>query len=115
MIDRGDLTAGHARALSGRPDATALAKRIVAEGLNVRQVEALVSPADPAKGRRKGFGSGSGKKAPGKDADTRALERDLTARLGMRVSIEHKGAKGGSVTIRYADLDELDGLIEKLR
>jgi ParB family chromosome partitioning protein len=115
MIDEGALTAGHARALSGRADASQLAKKIVAEGLSVREVEALVSPADPAAGRRKARGAGSGKKAPGKDADTRALERDLTSRLGMRVSIEHKGAKGGSVSIRYNDLDELDGLIEKLR
>ena len=115
MIDAGELSAGQARALAGRPDAHALAKKIVDEGLNVRQVEALVSPADPARGRRRARGAGSGKKAPGKDADTRALERDLTARLGMRVSIEHKGAKGGTVSIRYSDLDELDGLLEKLR
>ncbi|MEX0808802.1 MAG: ParB/RepB/Spo0J family partition protein [Dongiaceae bacterium] len=115
MIDNGELRFAHARALVGRGDAHALAKQIVAEGLSARQVEALVSPADPARGRRKARGAGSGKKAPGKDADTRALERDLTSRLGLRVSIEHKGAKGGTISIRYADLDQLDGLIEKLR
>ncbi|MEX1107902.1 MAG: ParB/RepB/Spo0J family partition protein [Dongiaceae bacterium] len=115
MIDNGELRYAHARALVGRGDAHALAKQIVAEGLSARQVEALVSPADPARGRRKARGAGSGKKAPGKDADTRALERDLTSRLGLRVSIEHKGSKGGTLTIRYADLDQLDGLIEKLR
>ncbi|MDZ4736328.1 MAG: ParB/RepB/Spo0J family partition protein [Rhodospirillaceae bacterium] len=115
MIDNGELRFAHARALVGRGDAHQLAKQIVAEGLSARQVEALVSPADPARGRRKARGAGSGKKAPGKDADTRALERDLTSRLGLRVSIEHKGAKGGTISIRYADLDQLDGLIEKLR
>jgi ParB family chromosome partitioning protein len=48
-----------------------------------------------------------------KDADTLALERRLLERLGLQVDIKHFG-KGGQVTVTYADLDQLDGLIRLL-
>ena len=49
-----------------------------------------------------------------KDADTRALEGDLSASVGMKVSIDHKGSEGGLVTIAYRDLDELDRICSLL-
>ena len=77
-------------------------------GLNVRQTEALAATrpkaADPAK---------PSVSAP-KDVETAALEHDLSAHLGLKVAIHHQG-KGGQVTIRYRDLDQLDGLITLLR
>ena len=97
------LSAGHARALIGAADPGKLAAQIVARGLNVRQAEALATtkPRPP------------GASAKPQDADTRALERHLVERLGLAVSVKHQG-KGGSVTIRYQTLDQLDGLVRLL-
>jgi ParB family chromosome partitioning protein len=106
LIAEGKLTPGHGRALIGLPNAAALAEIIVAKGLSVREAEALAKKA-----KTKG---GKGAKAPReKDADTKALERDLTARLGLKVEIAFDG-KGGAVTIRYQSLEQLDELIAKL-
>jgi ParB family chromosome partitioning protein len=105
LVRTGALSAGHARTLVGSPDAARLAAQIVARGLNVRQAEALVAAqARPRRGATE---------RPGHDPDTAALERDLTERLGLRVSVKHQG-KGGEVVIRYRDLDQLDGLVRLL-
>ena len=109
MLRAGTLTAGHARALITATDPVALAEQAVTRGLTVRQVEELarkLPPADRAKAPRR---------APEKDADTRALEGDLSAAIGMRVAIEHMTPEGGGeVRIRYRDLGELDRLCRKL-
>jgi ParB family chromosome partitioning protein len=101
LVRDGELTAGHARALHGAPDAQALAARIMAEGLSVRQVETLVREQSARKPRKPRTG--------GKDADTLALEADVTAALGLSVQISHAPDHGGgTVTIRYRSLDDLD-------
>ncbi len=100
----GRLSAGHARALLGAEDPEGLATRILTRGLSVRQAEALAA-ADPK--------NPLARRAAVKDADTAALERSLTEKLGLRVAIKHAG-KGGQVTINYADLDQLEGLIRLL-
>lgn len=109
MLKAGTLAAGHARALITAPDPVSLAEQAVARGLSVRQVEELarkLPPEDRAKAPRR---------AATKDADTRALEGDLSAAIGMRVTIEHVTPEGGGeVRIRYLDLDELDRLCRKL-
>ena len=109
MLRVGTLTAGHARALITAPDPVRLAEQAVARGLNVRQLEELarkLPAADRAKAPRR---------PPEKDADTRVLEGDLSAAIGMRVLIEHLTPEGGGeVRIRYRDLDELDRLCRKL-
>src|SRR5882757_9583272 len=107
-IALGQLSAGHARALIGVPDPAAAAKRIVEEGLNVRQAEALahvegVPERKPQKAR-------GGKL---KDADTVALEKRVSDALGLAVGIDHRGT-GGSVHIRYGDLDQLDEIVRRL-
>jgi len=102
LVRGGILTAGHARALIGAPDPGRLAAQVVARGLNVRQTEAL-AVARPRPGAPR---------TP-RDPETTALERDLAEKLGLRVAIRHQG-RGGEVTIRYADLDQLDGLIRLL-
>lgn len=105
MVVDGRLSSGHARALITATDPLDLARRVLAKGLNVRQTEALArdaqTPASPAKPRQT-------------DADTRALQEALSAGLGMKVVIDHKGAGAGQVTIRYTSLDQLDRLCEIL-
>lgn len=110
-LREGALTAGHARALIGTDDPEELARQIIARGLSVRETERLV------KSRAAGSGEKMSRKpkASEKDADTRALEGDLTAALGLSVDIRHQlDAQTGTVTIRYASLDELDRLCSRL-
>ncbi|WP_308911016.1 ParB/RepB/Spo0J family partition protein [Pseudokordiimonas caeni] len=115
MVNAGAISMGHARALIGAADAEEIAKRIVKEGLSVRQTEVLANEAKgrPAAPKARGL-SGTGK---AKDADTVALEKDLSAATGMKVTIEHGGGadgEGGVVTIRYETLDQLDDLCGRL-
>ena len=110
MLGAGELEAGHARALLGAADPVALARRIVAGHLNVRQAEALARAAKTApkkiKLKRQGVL---------RDADTRALEKRLEQATGLKVELAHKsGGQAGSVTLRYSTLDQLDALIERL-
>jgi ParB family transcriptional regulator, chromosome partitioning protein len=110
LLRTGRLTAGHARALVPSPKASELARAVVAKGLSVRETERLVSArvVDPS------VSSALNRRGP-KDADTIAIENDLSANLGMLVNI-HQGpaGEGGALTIRYRDLDQLDLLCEIL-
>ncbi|MCT2539611.1 ParB/RepB/Spo0J family partition protein [Sedimentimonas flavescens] len=112
MLREGRLTAGHARAMITAPDPVKLAREAVEKGLSVREVERFAKQDAPKPGRASGGGSGA--RAPEKDADTRALESDLSATLGMRVNIDHKGEEGGQLSIQYRDLDELDQICQLL-
>ena len=103
----GRLTAGHARALAAAPDPAALAEQVLAQGLNVREAEALArraqAPARPT----------SAPTAQAKDADTRALESDLGEALGLAVEIiDRNGA--GEMRVRYGSLEQLDDLCRRL-
>ncbi|MGP9813047.1 ParB/RepB/Spo0J family partition protein [Rhodopseudomonas sp. NSM] len=112
LIAAGQLSAGHARALIGVPDPSAAAKRIVAEGLNVRQTEALAHDEGvPERKPQKPRASANAK--PAKDADTLALEKRVSDALGMKVTIDDRDGTG-SLQIRYADLDQLDDIIRRL-
>ena len=104
LVRQGELSAGHARALITTENPSALAREVVKKGLSVRETEKLAkAPKD-----RKPAGE---PRVREKDADTRALEDDLSANLKMKVSIDHvPGHDGGSMTIRYASLDDLDTL-----
>ncbi|MBN9041689.1 MAG: chromosome partitioning protein ParB [Rhizobiales bacterium 62-47] len=111
LIASGQLSAGHARALIGVADASSAAKRIVAEGLNVRQAEALAHEEGvPERKPQKPRASSA---APAKDADTIALEKRVSDALGLKVSLTHRDS-GGVVQIRYGDLDQLDEIIRRL-
>jgi ParB family chromosome partitioning protein len=109
LISDGKLSVGHARALIGAADPIALANEIVAKDLNVRQAEALAKKQKPGAAKKKGAVSAGAEK----DADTRALERDLSLRLGLKVEVQFDG-KGGRLVLHYSSLDQLDGVIEKL-
>ncbi|MDP6885015.1 MAG: ParB/RepB/Spo0J family partition protein, partial [Rhodospirillales bacterium] len=108
LLQDGKLSAGHARALLKSDRAVALARRIVDSGLNVRQTEALVQ----AKGKKAGA-SKKGRKKIAKDADTVVLERDLAALLGLKVEIEF-GHDGGTLTLHYGSLEQLDDILHRL-
>ena len=107
-LEAGRLTAGHARALLDRDDAAELAARVIRQGLNVRQTEALARRArtpDPK--------GGTPKPAREKDADTRDLERNLANVLGLQVEILHAGDRG-ELRVAYKSLEQLDDLCERL-
>ena len=104
----GKLTAGHARALLAHDDPEALAKAIVERGLNVREVEALAQERAAAHGRPPRRRA----RRP-KDADTAALEKQLSDVLGLMVQIDHRGS-GGELRIRYKSLEQLDALCRRL-
>jgi len=111
LLREGKLTAGHARAMITAPDPLALARDTVAKGLSVREVERL-SKGTPGGGSTPPRPRSSHRDE--KDADTRALEADLAATIGLSVSIDHEGAEGGRLTIRYRTLDDLDRLCQML-
>lgn len=109
-LKEGKLSAGHARALITAPNATQLARRIIDKGLSVRETEQLVRGQTKPQGAK----AKSAPAAPEKDADTRALEGDLSAHLRMTVRIQHVGSEGGHLTITYRDLEQLDQLCQLL-
>lgn len=107
MLRKGELSAGHARALITSADPVKLAVQAVQRGLSVRQVEELVrKPTPPARPK--------GARSAEKDADTRAIEADISANLGMGVKIDFRGIDGGTVTISFRTLEELDLLCDVL-
>lgn len=111
LVRDGKLTSGHARALITAPNASELARHVIARNLSVRETEALTRDTGKA-----GTGKTSGPRPKSdKDADTRALENDLSANLNMRVTITHGGAgEGGTLSIAYRSLDDLDLLCRVL-
>lgn len=104
-LEDGALSAGHARALLAAPDPAALAAEVVRRGLNVRATEALV---------RRRAAQPKPATSPVRDADTAALERDLAERLGLRVVLAAK-RRGGSLSLYYATLEQLDRVLALLR
>jgi ParB family chromosome partitioning protein len=116
-VEAGEVSMGHARALLGAKAPDDALAHVLKAGLNVRDTEAFVrklneGPAEkaPAAGREPSKPSVPGKK----DADTRALEADLAAALGLEISIEHSPKGSGVVTISYRSLDQLDDVCKRL-
>ena len=110
LVRSGKLTAGHARALITASNPESLARQVVERDLSVRQTEQLARAAASPAPR-----SPSSARASAKDADTRALEEDLTAALRLKVTIDHRpGQQAGEIRIRYGNLEELDGLCQLL-
>lgn len=109
MLVDGALSAGHARTLVTAQDPAGLAKRIVEDGLSVRQAEALAQMPT---------GAPAAKRQPAapaqKDADTLALEKLMTGTIGMIVTIEHN-ERGGVISVAYRTLEQLDELCRRLK
>jgi ParB family chromosome partitioning protein len=111
LVGDGSLAMGHARALIGADDAETIARKVVKDGLSVRAVEALV------RGEK-----GGGRKAPleyksidgGRDPDIVAVERHLSELLGIGVAIQYAGDGKGALTLKFASLDQLDMICQRL-
>jgi ParB family chromosome partitioning protein len=104
-IEDGKLTAGHARTLVATDSPADLANKIISLGLSVREAETLTR-SNPATSTRKAKAA--------KDADTRALEKQLSDTLGLRVEIKAQGREGGTLLIKYKTFDQLDGVTHRL-
>ncbi len=112
MVSEGAVSAGHARALLSVSDPEFMAKKIVADGLSVRDIERIVQ--EEARGETKSAVPAAKPKAA-KDADTRALEKALEEALGVTVTISHRANGSGEVKIGYKTLDQLDALCRRLK
>ncbi|MEM9277533.1 MAG: ParB/RepB/Spo0J family partition protein [Pseudomonadota bacterium] len=108
LITQGDLSAGHARTLITVDDPDTLAKKIVLEGLSVRQAEML------AQGKPDVSGSGGKKASKEKSADIRALEQRLEDKLGLKIDLRHGDKEKGELRIKYRSLDQLDEVCRRL-
>ena len=109
MLERGELEMGHARALlalAGDKQRNS-AQQIVKESLSVRQTERLVKRILDTGGNNKG--------SPLKDPDVAQLENDLSEQLGAKVTVRHGLRGGGTLTVNYNSLDELDGILAHIK
>lgn len=110
LLEKGELEMGHGRALLALPPErqAAVARQVAGKGLSVRQTEALVRQETEKPARKAA-------RPAAKDPDTRALEQELSEKVGAPVSVE-PGRKGaGRLVIRYASLDELDGILAHIK
>ncbi len=105
LLEDGQLTAGHARALLGTESSLPLAELVIEQGLNVRQTAKLVQKVNsPKKPTRPN---------PAKDPDTLMLANDITNLLGLKTEILFKG-NSGNITVQYKTLEQLDDILERL-
>lgn len=117
LVDTGKLSMGHARALLTAKEPEALAKRIVAEGLSVRQTETLASGGSldaPAAKMGKASAPKQGGKESMKSEEVQEIENMLAENLGLKVSISTRGAQAGEVSISYDSLAQLDEILRRL-
>jgi ParB family chromosome partitioning protein len=132
LVREGKLAASAARAIVGHTRADEIAKKVVDEGLNVRQVEKLLyeseegKPLPPRAINSAGLGSGGGSTAPpapgvvardpaaAKDADTLAFEKDLSDALGLKVEVKKGSGESGFLVIQYGNYDQLDYVRQRL-
>ena len=105
LVEKGDLSAGHARSLIGLNNSYDVAKKIIQKKLSVRQSEILVKQF-----RNKKF-----KLVSKKDSNILNLQKDLEEKTGLNVSINNKKNNTGSITFEYQDLDQLDKLIDTIK
>jgi ParB family chromosome partitioning protein len=110
LVERGELSVGHARTIVGRDDAEALALKFIKDRVSVRDAENMVRARDMAvHGMRKP----GGRPRKTKSHDTMALEKSLAERLGLAVEIDDKDG-AGAVKISYRTLEQLDELVQRL-
>jgi ParB family chromosome partitioning protein len=113
MVSEGAVSAGHARALLSVSDPEQVAKRIVEQGLTVRDIERLGQ--EEARGETKSVPHAAAAPKPEKDPDTRAVEKALEEALGLSVAIKHRANGGGEMKISYKTLEQLDALCRRLK
>lgn len=119
MLDKAELTMGHARTLIGLPNAIEIAKQIVARGLSVRQAEEISREVQGNSKRTNSRSQGSDNRAGGyrppvnKDPDILALEETLSENLGLKVAIHDRG-QSGEIILSYDSLSQLDEILRRL-
>jgi len=117
MLLAGDIDMGHARALLPLPGASqvALAQRIAAQGLSVREAERMASALALAGGQigDKKTKKNSASSVVDRDPDMRRLSQEIADLIGLNAEFKFKG-KGGELRIRFSQFDELDSLLKKL-
>ncbi len=112
LVSDGSLSAGHARTLVTADNPQSLAKRIVEEGLSVRQAEVLAQ----GELETKSTSGNQAKSAPAeKTADIRALEQRLEDSLGLKIDLRHGEKEKGELRIKYSNLDQLDEVCKRLQ
>lgn len=111
LVGDGSLSMGHARALIGADGAEAIARKVVKEGLSVRAVEALIR-AEKGSGRKAAAEPAGG--GGTRDPDIMAVERHLSELLGIGVAIQYGGGGKGALTLKFASLDQLDMICQRL-
>ena len=109
MLEAGDLSAGHGRALLAAPDPERLAATVVSRGLSVRETERLTQPQTEAPPRKKA------KRGGVRNADIAALEKELSDLLGLSVELRHEESGRGEMRISYRTLEQLDDICRRLR
>ncbi len=111
MLLRGDISMGHARAVATAREPEVLARQIADKGLSVRQAEELAKRVRPGAGRDMARAVARNQRPV--DADLVSLERQLSDMLGLKVQVKHSG-KGGTVSLSYSSLDQLDMICQRL-
>lgn len=106
LIEDGQLTAGHARALVATDSPAELADQIIKLGLSVRETEGLAREAMPTRKTNT---------PREKDADTKALEKALSEALGLKVEIKHGSSGTGTLTVSYKSLEQLEDICRRLQ
>ncbi len=112
LVSDGSLSAGHARTLVTADNPQALAKRIVEEGLSVRQAEVLAQGELETKST---IGKSAKSSSAEKTADIRALEQRLEDSLGLKIDLRHGDKEKGELRIKYSNLDQLDEICKRLQ
>lgn len=113
-VSAGDLTMGHARALITVENPEDLAMQVIKKGLSVRQTEKLANDYKQGKQKKSATSPKTKPSTISKDADTIALENDMTNALGMKVTIDSADGKSGKLSIEFKTLDQLDEVLHRL-
>lgn len=111
LLKAGQITTGHAKVLLGHPDPSKAAQDVVKRGLSVRQTEALLKTVSRPTTQK--TTTKSKQLSNSEDAETEALAASLSEKLGLKVDISFDG-KGGTLSLRYTDLDQLDSILALL-
>lgn len=113
-LSAGDISMGHARSLITADNAEELVQEVIKKDLSVRQTEALLAQSKGVDRQTRARVGLRSEEKPKKDADTVALENDISNALGMAVSIDSKDGKKGKISIEFKTLDQLDEVLHRL-
>ncbi len=113
-LGAGDISMGHARALITSDQPEVLVKQVISKGLSVRQTEKFAAEKKGVAQKKRTKSGAPAKAANAKDADTIALENDISTALGMRVSIDSADGKSGQLSVEFKTLDQLDEVLHRL-